>query len=211
MGRFLPELGDRYYSFIMWTIVYKEQFAKIMKSNFGTFATDAFVDACYSGLELIEKCTISQCPFMVAGIEVAVVKGKAKILLSLVTDKQLATAKSQFLGIVMEEWRTFLQAQKTGIMKLFNKYDANGDGVLTLSEFSVLIKDIEPEMSQNDAVRLFMKTLSMSTSWNPDEISPEAFCDMVVEHHLGGFGGEIFTPELYSLVSSCGFGPQSYC
>ena len=96
----------------------------------------------------------------VGGVDTQTLVVKANTLLAILLDPQLLISKSQFLAIVMEEWRTFLQATKVGIMKIFNKYDENGDGVMTLNEFEVLIRDIEPEMSKVEAAKLFMRVFS---------------------------------------------------
>ncbi len=84
-----------------------------------------------------------------------------KALSVVLLDSQLTLTKSQYLAITMEEWRTFLQAQKREIMKIFNKYDENGDGVLTLNEFEALMQDVEPDMSKQDVAKLFMKVRSL--------------------------------------------------
>ncbi len=125
---------------------------------------------------------------------------RLKTLGEMVTHPQFLITKAQFLSMLMEEWRQHLQAEKVAISGIFTKYDDNGDGVLTLNEFEVLIKNIEPSMSQADTAHLFMKALSMSTSWNPDEMSPEAFCDMIISQKLGGHGEDIFNKEFYDIV-----------
>ncbi len=87
---------------------------------------------------------------------------RTRSLGSLLTDSTLQISKARYLELVMEEWRTFLQAQKRDIMATFNKYDENGDGVMTLNEFTILMKDLEPSVSPRDSANLFMRVSSIS-------------------------------------------------
>ncbi len=40
----------------------------------------------------------------------------------------------------------------------------------------------------------------MSNSWNPDEMSPDAFCDMIIAEKVGGHGKDIFVSGYYELL-----------
>jgi Ca2+-binding EF-hand superfamily protein len=46
----------------------------------------------------------------------------------------LLISKARFLNILMEEWRSHTEREKKSIMKTFNQYDDNNDGVLQLCE-----------------------------------------------------------------------------
>ena len=41
----------------------------------------------------------------------------------------------------------------------------------------------------------------MSSCWNPDEISPDAFCDLVVAENIGGHGKEIFMRQFHDRLA----------
>jgi len=40
----------------------------------------------------------------------------------------------------------------------------------------------------------------MSSSWNPDEMSPEVFCDMIIAENIGGYGKDIFAKRFYKEI-----------
>jgi len=40
----------------------------------------------------------------------------------------------------------------------------------------------------------------MSSSWNPDEMSPDAFSEMVISQKLGGKGDDIFSKQFFDLL-----------
>ena len=63
------------------------------------------------------------------------------------------------------------------LLQIFDKFDDNGDGVLTLDEFTELIKTLEPEKDDFFVVRMFRKALELEMDIdNVDKMSPDAFC-----------------------------------
>lgn len=72
---------------------------------------------------------------------------------------------------------------------IFIKFDINNDGVLTLEEFTELVRSLEPKKGETDVVQLFRKALEFEVNEeNLDVMSPSAFCEMALEVNLGGYG-----------------------
>jgi len=63
------------------------------------------------------------------------------------------------------------------------------------------MKHIEPTLTPNKVARFFNETLEMVQSDNLDEMSPEAFCEMVIEHQLGGYGGEFYRDYIQNVLA----------
>jgi len=75
----------------------------------------------------------------------------------MIINQYFGISKNIFLTNLMEEWRQYAQSEKVSILSTFTKYDSNGDGVLTLNEFEILIHDLDPKMDQSHIAHLFMK------------------------------------------------------
>lgn len=82
---------------------------------------------------------------------------KANNTAKLSTDTKIFITKGQYLEIIMEDWQNFLLEEKKDLLKLFKKYDADGNGVMSAEEFNNLIRDVEPDMDIEEACRLFLK------------------------------------------------------
>jgi len=55
-------------------------------------------------------------------------------------------------------------------------------------------------LSYKEIAHFFNQTLEMVQSENPDEMSPEAFCEMMIEHKIGGFGKDFMTAPYIEQV-----------
>ncbi len=100
------------------------------------------------------------------------------------------------MDLMLREWDYQQKRERTKIIELFKQYDDNGDGVLTLEEFEVLIKSLEPGIKRKKVVNLFRQTLEKfeeERDIEDDVLSPEAFCAMVQYNKLGTFGREFFS------------------
>jgi len=131
-------------------IVNKEDFIKIFETCYSEEFTEKDLNLIFENLLENQSKKLVECTYL---------QQKIAALSSLLLDSQYLMTKAQFLSIFMDEWRTYLQMQKIEIMKVFYKYDENGDGVMTLNEFSVLIKDLEPTMNRSQVANLFMKVM----------------------------------------------------
>jgi len=100
----------------------------------------------------------------IAGIDTEELLEKASKILTILLDSTFIIPKNQYLNIIMEEWLNYCQIEKKEIMQVFKKYDTNSDGVLSLSEFEVLIKDIDPHMAHTDTIKLFMNVLLLKSN-----------------------------------------------
>lgn len=49
---------------------------------------------------------------------------------------------------MLSEWEIYKTKEKGKLMNLFEKFDDNKDGVLTLDEFEALIKNIDPRLKK---------------------------------------------------------------
>ncbi len=47
----------------------------------------------------------------------------------------------------------------------------------------------------------FNQTLEIIACENPDEMSPEAFCEMMIERRIGGYGKDFMTDYLDHLLN----------
>ena len=68
-------------------------------------------------------------------------------------------SKFRFLEVVLEQLQIYTDIEKKKIMKLFKDYDENHDGVLTLNEFEVLIRNIAPSMPMMACTKLFREVI----------------------------------------------------
>ena len=76
---------------------------------------------------------------------------------------------------------------------MFVKFDENGDGVLTLDEFTELIHTLEPEKDELFIVTMFRKALDLEgDEENMDFMSPQSFCELAIKENLGGYGKNKF-------------------
>ena len=106
-------------------------------------------------------------------------------------------SKQHFIELVLNEWQEHKQREFEKLMKKFEEFDDNGDGVLTFEEFETLVNNLDPSISRENISELFNETLEMnSDDDDPDKMSPEAFWKTAIGHRLGGFGTSFFTDYL---------------
>ena len=75
--------------------------------------------------------------------------------------------KTRFIEIVLEQWEVHKKRIYDRLMKIFEKFDENSDGVLTFDEFEVLINNIgistsppqEEKVNQQKIVNLFNEVI----------------------------------------------------
>ena len=85
-------------------------------------------------------------------------------------------SKQHFIELVLNEWQEHKQREFEKLMKKFEEFDDNGDGVLTFEEFETLVNNLDPSISRENISELFNETLEMnSDDDDPDKMSPEAF------------------------------------
>ncbi|CDW91434.1 UNKNOWN [Stylonychia lemnae] len=107
----------------------------------------------------------------------------------------LAEQDSRFLM-----WERKKLHEKDKLIQFFHQFDENGDGVLELREFEVLMHHFDSTLQQKEIAHFFNQTLELVQSENPDEMSPDAFCEMMIEHKIGGFGKDIITNQYIDQV-----------
>lgn len=106
-------------------------------------------------------------------------------------------SKQQYLELVVNEWQLYKERTFEKLMKKFEEFDDNGDGVLTFDEFEALVNNLDSNMSRNEISELFNETLEYETDEDdPDKMSPESFCKTAIKHKLGGYGKDFFTDYL---------------
>ena len=126
----------------------KEDFIAILKIEFSDDnLPEIELNEYYSNLESPEK----------GCIECSVLMQRYEALSTSLLSPVYNIAKSQYLSVFMDEWRSYIQGAKIDIMRMFYQFDGNKDGVLTLAEFSALIKNIDSKIDQTQAANLFMK------------------------------------------------------
>lgn len=98
--------------------------------------------------------------------------------------------RTQFLTAIIQEYDYLSSLETKRLISIFHSSDINGDGILTLDEFSDLIRSIDPAASLPSIAVLFSKALEKDTvdDSNVDCMSPEAFCRVAIEEKLGGAG-----------------------
>jgi len=100
-----------------------------------------------------------------------------KEITSKVFDKRWFVHKWDFLFGILAESECKKLEDYSKLLQIFDKFDDNGDGVLTLDEFTELIKTLEPEKDDFFVVRMFRKALELEMDIdNVDKMSPDAFC-----------------------------------
>jgi Ca2+-binding EF-hand superfamily protein len=67
--------------------------------------------------------------------------------------------KTRFISIVLEHWKIHREIINKRLMKIFEKFDDNGDGVLTYEEFTTLVNNIEPNLNQQTISSLFNEVI----------------------------------------------------
>ncbi len=70
-------------------------------------------------------------------------------------DEKYMISKYRFLENVLEKYQIYRETERGKVLKLLKEFDDNGDGVLQLDEFEVMIKHIEPSMSMKECAELF--------------------------------------------------------
>lgn len=80
-------------------------------------------------------------------------------------------SKTYFINIVLAQWGKHKERIEGRLMKIFKKFDDNGDGVLTFEEFETLVNNIEPNLTQHKISNLFNEVSSRnhcrpSTAWS---------------------------------------------
>lgn len=118
-----------------------------------------------------------------SAVNVKELAGKAASRAALVT-------RTQFLTAIMQEYDYLSSLEIKRLISIFHSSDINGDGILTLDEFSDLIRSIDPTASLPSIAVLFSKALEKDSvdESNVDCMSPEAFCRVAIEEKLGGAG-----------------------
>lgn len=84
------------------------------------------------------------------------------------------------LTIFVDEFQRMENRVRDHFIRLFNLADQNGDGVLTLDEFSCIVQEIQPS-SMNIITRMFMEAVNLSNCQD-DSITPEAFFRVAKAH-----------------------------
>lgn len=104
--------------------------------------------------------------------------------------KAALVTRTQFLIAIIQEYDYLRTLEIQRLISTFHASDINGDGILTLDEFSDLIRSIDPAASQPSIAVLYSKALEKDTvdESNVDCMSPEAFCRVAIEEKLGGAG-----------------------
>jgi len=97
-------------------------------------------------------------------------------------------------------WEKKKAYEKSKLLQIFRQFDDNGDGVLELSEFDKLMKHFDPNLTPKEIAHFFNQTLEMAQSENPDEMSPDAFCEMMIEHKIGSYGKEFFSDYIETFL-----------
>ena len=59
----------------------------------------------------------------------------------------------------MREWAKFKLRENVKIRDIFEKFDFNGDGVLSYDEFETLLKSLDPKLKKREIVNYFRETL----------------------------------------------------
>ena len=113
-----------------------------------------------------------------------------KELASKAASKAALVTRSQLLTAIIQEYDFLRTLEIQRLIGTFHTSDINGDGILTLDEFSDLIRSIDPAASLPSIAVLFSKALEKDTvdDSNVDCMSPEAFCRVAIEEKLGGAG-----------------------
>ena len=110
-----------------------------------------------------------------------------------VSDKRWFVHKCDFLYTILGEVEIRRQADYRQLVEIFIKYDDNGDGVLTLEEFTELIKSLDPEKESEFIVTMFRKALDLEMDVeNLDKLSPASFVELALRENLGGYGKNAF-------------------
>eukprot|EP00347_Sterkiella_histriomuscorum_P019518 403341327 len=110
------------------------------------------------------------------------------------------TNKSRFIRICFKMWERKKRIEKDKLLLVFHQFDDNGDGVLELKEFEVLMHHFDNTLQKKQIAHFFNQTLEMVQSENPDEMSPDAFCEMMIEHKIGGYGKDYMTTQYIDQV-----------
>ena len=123
-----------------------------------------------------------------------------KGLSSKANGKQLSISKLTILTSVIDQYWQQREVDLQHLQSVFLKYDANGDGVLTLKEFAEVIESMESGLVTSAVVQIFREALELDESVaNPDAMSPTAFCEVILKHQLGGIGKNVFQSKLQHL------------
>jgi hypothetical protein len=69
-------------------------------------------------------------------------------------------------------------------MRLFLDNDRNGDGVLELSEFSEMIRQISSSAEEREISALYEEANAFEDDDDPDSISKESFADLACKYHF---------------------------
>ena len=63
--------------------------------------------------------------------------------------------KTRFIKLVLEQWEKHEHRIQKRLIQIFEKFDDNGDGVLTFEEFKVLVNNLDPNLNQQAISYLF--------------------------------------------------------
>lgn len=64
------------------------------------------------------------------------------------------------------------------------------------------MKSLEEGLSTKMVAQYFSEMLDMAKGENPDEISPEAFCELMIQKNIGNYGQEFFHDYIETAFKS---------
>eukprot|EP01029_Cantina_marsupialis_P026046 TRINITY_DN6915_c0_g2_i1.p1 TRINITY_DN6915_c0_g2~~TRINITY_DN6915_c0_g2_i1.p1 ORF type:complete len:705 (-),score=191.41 TRINITY_DN6915_c0_g2_i1:219-2063(-) len=115
---------------------------------------------------------------------------KRASLISVLNRMQPMNVKvDEYLHELVEQHVIACQKREAKLMDLFRENDADGDGVMSLGEFQMMIATIDPGKSHRAVLQLFEEVLGYQSRLFPecedmDAVNPRAFVDAAMDFHL---------------------------
>ena len=91
----------------------------------------------------------------------------------------------ELLTYLVELWSESYEANVEEMKALWQRADENGDGVLSFSEFSAMIKSYQPETLERRIKVMFRESVQLSGSSGDNKILPENFVAVARKYGLG--------------------------
>ena len=114
--------------------------------------------------------------------------------------KEMAVTKCDFMLEIAREYEIKREMEREQLTALFRQHDPTGEGVLSLSDFTVLLTAMDPSSSQEHAVSMFREALDLAeNSENLDSLDSHSFCQIALKYRLGNAGKTVFDSDLKQL------------